>query len=59
MDKKEALNKVQQLQNKALILGMDWEADQSPLFAENHLIDFISDVVDGTNDIIEEISKEK
>lgn len=59
MDKKEALNKVQQLQNKALSLGMDWELDQSPMFAEGHLRDFISDVVDGTNEIIEEISKEK
>lgn len=52
MDKKEALNKVQQLQNKALILGMDWEADQSPLFAENHLSDFISEVVDDTDEIM-------
>ncbi|MDT7015401.1 hypothetical protein [Levilactobacillus namurensis] len=59
MDKKEALNKVQQLQNKALSLGMDWELDQSPMFAEGHLSDFISDVVDGTNENIEEISKEK
>lgn len=48
---------IQNLQNKALILGMDWECDQSPLFAENHLSDFVSDVVDDTNKIMEKINK--
>ncbi len=49
---------VQNLQNKALILGMDWETDQSPLFAEMHLSDFVSDVVDDTNEIMKKISDE-
>lgn len=57
MDKNTIAKKVQDLQNKALVLGMDWEADQSPMFAEARLGDLISDVVDGTNDILKEIAK--
>ncbi|WP_251948945.1 hypothetical protein [Levilactobacillus brevis] len=58
MKKNEILKMVQNLQNKALILGMDWETDQSPLFAEMHLSDFVSDVVDDTNEIMKKISDE-
>ncbi|MFO1546688.1 hypothetical protein ABC418_08875 [Lactiplantibacillus plantarum] len=54
MEKQEILQMIQNLQNKALILGMDWECDQSPLFAENHLSDFVSD---DTNKIMEKINK--
>lgn len=50
---------VQELQNKALILGMEWEANQSPMFAETHLSDFISEIVDGTNEILEDFSKKE
>ena len=57
MDKDLVIKKVQELQNKALVLGMDWEVDQSPMFAEGHLSDFISEVVDGTNAILNEIAK--
>lgn len=55
MEKQEILQMVQDLQNKALILGMDWECDQSPMFAEAHLSNFVSDVVDDTNEIMEKI----
>lgn len=56
MDKKVLNKKLQNLQNMALILGMSWEADQSPMFAEAHLSDFISDVVDKTNKIMDYVS---
>lgn len=58
MDKKLVAKKVQALQNKALSLGMDWDLDQSPAFAERSLSDLISEVVDGTNEILDDLNNE-
>ena len=58
MDKELITKKVQALQSKALVLGMGLEFDQSPKIIETQLSDFISEVVDGTSEILKELEEQ-